>query len=75
MGHPEPSLGPANGSSLDDSPLSDRGRASEPQRGQSTARRVSGGPVLGLVNAWSEMPVVEEDKEGGKRRTNRAWKE
>ena len=31
--------------------------------------------MLGLVKAWLEMPVVEEDGKGGSRRTNRARKE
>ena len=42
---------------------------------KSIARRVSDGRMLGLVKAWLEMPVVEEDGEGGSRRTNRARKE
>ena len=42
---------------------------------KSVARRVSDGRMLGLVKAWLEMPVVEEDGEGGSRRTNRARKE
>ena len=41
---------------------------------KSVARRVSGGRMLGLIKAWLEMPVVEEDGEGGSRRTNRARK-
>ena len=39
------------------------------------ARRVSDGRMLRLMKAWLEMPVVEEDGEGGTRRTNRARKE
>ena len=39
---------------------------------KSVARRVSDGRMLGLVKAWLEMPVVEEDGKGGSRRTNRA---
>ena len=42
---------------------------------KSVARRVSDGRMLGLVKAWLEMPVVEEDGKGGSRRTNRARKE
>ena len=42
---------------------------------KSIARRVSDGRMLGLIKAWLEMPVVEEDGEGGTRRTNRARKE
>jgi len=42
---------------------------------KSIARRVSDGRMLGLVKAWLEMPVVEEDGEGGTRRTNRARRE
>ncbi|WP_419166164.1 reverse transcriptase domain-containing protein [Candidatus Palauibacter sp.] len=42
---------------------------------KSIARRVSDGRMLGLVKAWLEMPVVEEDGKGGSRRTNRARKE
>ena len=42
---------------------------------KSVARRVSDGRMLGLIKAWLEMPVVEEDGEGGTRRTNRARKE
>ena len=41
---------------------------------KSIARRVSDGRMLGLVKAWLEMPVVEEDGKGGTRRTNRARK-
>ena len=42
---------------------------------KSVARRVSDGRMLGLVKAWLEMPVVEDDGKGGTRRTNRARKE
>ena len=42
---------------------------------KSVARRVSDGRMLGLIKAWLEMPVVEEDGKGGTRRTNRARKE
>ena len=42
---------------------------------KSIARRVSDGRMLGLIKAWLTMPVVEEDGEGGSRRTNRARKE
>ena len=42
---------------------------------KSVARRVSDGRMLGLIKTWLEMPVVEEDGEGGTRRTNRARKE
>ena len=42
---------------------------------KSIARRVSDGRMLGLIKAWLTMPVVEEDGEGGTRRTNRARKE
>jgi len=42
---------------------------------KSVARRVSDGRMLGLIKAWLEMPVVEEDGTGGTRRTNRARKE
>ncbi len=42
---------------------------------KSVARRVSDGRMLGLVKAWLEMPVVEEDGKGGLRRTNRARRE
>ena len=42
---------------------------------KSIARRVSDGRMLGLIKAWLEMPVVEDDGEGGKRRTNRARRE
>ncbi len=42
---------------------------------RSIARRVSDGRMLGLVKAWLEMPVVEEDGGGGTRRTNRARRE
>ena len=42
---------------------------------KSIARRVSDGRMLGLVKAWLEMPVVEQDGEGGTRRTNRARRE
>ena len=39
---------------------------------RSVARRVSDGRMLGLIKAWLEMPVEEDDGEGGGRRTNRA---
>ena len=42
---------------------------------KSIARRVSDGRMLRLIKAWLEMPVVEEDGEGGTRRTNRARRE
>ena len=42
---------------------------------KSLARRISDGRMLRLIKAWLEMPVVEEDKTGGKRRTNRARRE
>ena len=42
---------------------------------KSVERRVSDGRMLGLIKAWLEMPVVEEDGDGGTRRTNRARKE
>ena len=41
----------------------------------SVARRVSDGKVLGLIKAWLEMAVEEDDGKGGKRRTNRARRE
>ena len=42
---------------------------------KSVARRVSDGRMLGLIKAWLEMPVEEDDGEGGRRRTNRARRE
>ena len=42
---------------------------------KTVARRVSGGRMPGLIKAWLEMPVEEEDGKGGKRRTNRARRE
>ena len=39
---------------------------------KSIARRVSDGRMLGLIKAWLEMPVEEEDGKGGKRRTRPA---
>lgn len=42
---------------------------------KSVARRVSDGRMLGLIKAWLEMPVEEDDGKGGRRRTNRARKE
>ena len=42
---------------------------------KSIARRVSDGRMLRLIKAWLEMPVEEDDGEGGKRRTNRARRE
>ena len=42
---------------------------------KSLARRISDGRMLGLIKAWMEMPVVEEDRTGGKRCTNRARRE
>ena len=35
---------------------------------KSLARRISDGRMLRLIKAWMEMPVLEEDKTGGKRR-------
>ena len=42
---------------------------------KSLARRISDGRMLGLIKAWLEMPVEEDDGKGGKRRTNRARRE
>ena len=42
---------------------------------KSLARRISDGRMLGLIKAWLEIPVEEDDGKGGKRRTNRARKE
>jgi len=42
---------------------------------KSFARRISDGRMLKLIKTWLEMPVEEDDGEGGKRRTNRARKE
>ena len=42
---------------------------------RSVARRVSDGRMLGWIKAWLEMPVEEDDGEGGTRRTNRARRE
>ena len=42
---------------------------------KSLARRISDGRMLGLLKVWLEMPVEEDDGEGGKRRTNRARRE
>ena len=42
---------------------------------KSIARRVSDGRMLGLIKAWLEMPIEEDDGKGGKRRTSRARKE
>ncbi len=42
---------------------------------KSIARRVSDGRMLGLIKAWLEMPVEEDNGKGGKRRTNRARRE
>ena len=42
---------------------------------KSIARRVSDGRMPGLIKAWMEMPVEEDDGKGGKRRTNRARRE
>ena len=42
---------------------------------KSLARRIGDGRTLGLIKAWLEMPVEEDDGEGGKRRTNRARRE
>ena len=42
---------------------------------KSIARRVSDGRMLGLIKAWLEMPVEEDDGEGGKRRLSRARRE
>ena len=41
---------------------------------KSFARRTSDGRMLGLIKAWLEMSVEEDDGAGGKRRTNRARK-
>ena len=42
---------------------------------KSVARRVSDGRLLGLIKAWLEMAVVEDDGKGGQRCTNRARRE
>ena len=42
---------------------------------RSIARRVSDGRMLGWIKRWLEMAVVEDDGQGGKRRTNRARRE
>ncbi len=42
---------------------------------KSIARRVSDGRLLGLIKAWLEAPVEEDDGDGGTRRTNRARRE
>ncbi len=42
---------------------------------KSVARRVSDGRMLALIKAWLEMPVEEDDGQGGKCRTNRARRE
>ena len=42
---------------------------------KSLARRISDGRMLRLIKAWLEMPVEEDDGQGGKRRTNRARRE
>ena len=42
---------------------------------KSIARRVSDGRMLGLIKAWLEMPVEEDDGKGGTSRTSRACKE
>ena len=42
---------------------------------KSVARRISDGRMLGLIKAWLEMPVEEDDGKGGERRTNRARRE
>ena len=36
---------------------------------KSVARRVSDGAMLALIKGWLQMPVVEDDGHGGKRRT------
>ena len=42
---------------------------------KSIARRVSDGRMLKLIKAWLEMPVEEDDGEGGRRRRNRGRKQ
>ena len=42
---------------------------------KSIARRVSDGRMLKLIKVWLEMPVEEDDGEGGKRRRNRGRKQ
>jgi len=42
---------------------------------KSIARRVSDGRLLGLIKAWLESPVEEDDGKGGTRRTNRSRRE
>ncbi len=42
---------------------------------RSVARRVSDGRLLGWIKAWLEMPVEEDDGDGGTRRTNWARRE
>jgi group II intron reverse transcriptase/maturase len=40
-----------------------------PQLMKSVARRISDGTMLALIKGWLQMPVVEDDGHGGKRRT------
>ncbi len=42
---------------------------------KSLARRISDGRMLALIKAWLEMPVEEDDGQGGKRLTNRSRKQ
>ncbi len=42
---------------------------------KSVTRRISDGRLPGLIKAWLEMPVEEDDGKGGPCRTNRARKE
>ena len=54
------------GSNLSDADLSNYfGEIPHAELMKSVARRVSDGRMLGLLKAWLEMPVVEEDGEGG----------
>ena len=42
---------------------------------RSIARRVSDGSVFGWIKSWLGMAVEEDDGHGGRRRTNRAWRD
>ena len=42
---------------------------------KSLARRISDGRMLALIKAWLEMPVEEDDGQGGKRLSNRSRKQ
>ncbi len=68
-------LSQGHGAVVDADLSNDFGEIPHAELVKSMARRVSDGRLLGLIKAWLEAPVEEDDGEGGKRHTNRARRE